>query len=89
MLAYERPEVLVDVPVVRGQVPLVDEAGLALGALPVPLGKVARDVAVQVLLRLKRGAASQALELLNRKMHYGTLTARICKRIFNTFGPSL
>ncbi len=49
---------------------LTDEGGVALWALPAPLGEVTGDVAVQVLLRFKGGAARKALEVLentNRK----------------------
>ncbi len=71
MLADEGPEVLVHVPVVGGEVAPVDEGRLALGALPAAFGEVARHVAVQVLLRLERGAARQALEVLGG--------GRVCK----------
>ncbi len=67
MLADERSQVLVDVLVMNDQIALVDELARAVGTLPALLSKMTRDMAIQVSLRLERGAARHTLEVLSRQ----------------------
>ena len=67
MVADVRPEVLVDVLVVRNEVPLVDEGARTLWTLPPLFSKVARDVTVEVLLGLEGGTVGQTFEVLGKE----------------------